>query len=65
MDLGLKLNKAHRVLEFDQSPWLKECIEFNTQKRTQAKNSFAKDIFKPMNNSVFGKTMENIRKICD
>ena len=65
MDLGLELNETHRVLEFDQSLWLKEYIDFNTQKRTQAKNSFAKDIFKPMNNSVFGKTMENIRKRVD
>ena len=65
MDLGLELNETHRVLEFDQSLWLKEYIDFNTQKRTQAKNSFAKDILKPMNNSVFGKTMENIRKRVD
>ena len=52
-------------MEFDQSPWLKQYIDFNTQKRKNAKNAFEKDFFKLLNNSIYGQTCENLRKRVD
>ena len=62
LDHGLVLERIHRCIRSKQSPWMKEYIDFNINLRTAAKNDFAKDFYKLMSNSVFGKTMENIRR---
>ena len=58
----MKLINVHRILKFKQSGLLKKYIGFNADKSKKAANSFEKDFFKLMNNSVFGKTMQNLRE---
>merc|ERR1711888_59780 len=61
----MRLKKVHRALGFDQSPWTEPYIRMNTELRKKATSAFEKDLYKLMNNSVFGKTMENLRRRVD
>ena len=65
LNLGMRLKKVHRMIEFDQEPWMEPYIRMNTEFRKQAKSDFESDFYKLMNNSVFGKTMENLRNCMD
>ena len=61
VELGLQVSKIHRVLSFEQKAWMKPFIDFNTTKRKEAKSVFLQTLYKAINNSTFGKTMENVR----
>ena len=62
LSLGMKLTKIDGALQFKQQDWMKIYIGFNTEKRKKATNDFDKDFFKLMINSIYGKTIENLRK---
>ena len=62
LEMGMRITAVHRGISFYQSSWMEPYIRKNTELRKTAANNFEKDFFKLMNNSVFGKTIENIRK---
>ena len=65
LDLGLQIKEIHSVLDFKQEAWLEPYIDFNTQKRIEAKTEFEKTFYKTLNCSCFGKLCENQRRRVD
>ena len=59
---GIRIVKVHTVYNFKRSPWLAKNIKYNTEQRKKAKTEFEKQFYKLLNNSFYGKTIENIRK---
>ena len=59
----MKLVKIHRILPFKQKNWLKSYTDFNIEKRILSNDEFNKNLYKLMNNCIYGKIIENIRKI--
>ena len=57
----ISTKKVHWVIKFYQEAWLKPYIDLYKKLRTEAKDDFERDFFKLMNNSVFGKAMENVK----
>ena len=55
------ISKVHRIVSFDQSPWLEKYFDYNTKRRAQADSDFKKDYYKGLSNSFFGKTMEDVK----
>lgn len=62
LELGMKLTHVHRIIRFSQHPIFKSYIMKNTSMRAKATTDFEKDLWKLMNNALFGKTMEDKRK---
>ena len=65
LNYGLVLKKVHRIIKFNQKAWVKPYIDMNTDLRKKTKINFEKDFFKLMNNTVFGKITENVKKKVD
>ena len=62
VNLGIIVKNVHKILQFSQSAWMKPYIDLNTKLRANAKNNFEKNLFKLAVNSIYGKTMQNVRK---
>ena len=62
LEKAFKLKKVHIILKFKQEDWIKPYIDFKTQKRKEATNGVDQNLFKLLNNAVYGETMENLRK---
>ena len=65
INLGLRVSKIHRIIEFEQSTWLEPYITFNAERRKMSKSKCESNFFKLLPNSFFGKTCEDLRKRID